>query len=375
MEAIVRDKIEKVILLASFLGFKDIVELILSTSKSGTCDATNENGFTPLMMATVANHHDIVDVLINGGCNLNLQDTEANSVLTMAAEYGRHHIVRALCEAEQGRQRGQGEVGKEKVNEAFLDMKSDGGLTALMRGAYKGHSNIVEILVEAGAQLDLQANDGMSAIALAAFQGHRGAVYVFIQHKANLDLQSNDGYTPLMCAAQNGHLMVVKALVDGGANVLMKEKRGRTALFLSASKGKLHVVKYLLKLKKTSEKGLESVPVQAEVGLELQDKSDMTPLLISIASGHTDVVRTLLQHGAALTAKWLGSALAMAKCNKHAEIVAMVQKEGRWRRRRPWLMFWSAFRKSAAGAESDSLSLQEEVLCFDWIGRKVASFL
>ncbi|KAJ1465229.1 ankyrin repeat-containing domain protein, partial [Baffinella frigidus] len=66
----------------------------------------------------------------------------------------------------------------------------------LLIAAAKGHQEVVQALVDAGA--DKEAPNKMR----------------------------DDGATPLSVAAQNGHLPVVRALVDAGADKNAKDKVG-----------------------------------------------------------------------------------------------------------------------------------------------------
>ena len=54
---------------------------------------------------------------------------------------------------------------------------------------------------------------------IAADEGHLEVVQFLVECGANKDQgRTNDGATPLFMAAQNGHLEVVRFLVESGAN-------------------------------------------------------------------------------------------------------------------------------------------------------------
>lgn len=66
--------------------------------------------------------------------------------------------------------------------------------------AVQGFTNIVEILLDAGANIDTQGDDGATALLVAAFFGREDTVRLLIDRGANQSLMNNDGTTPLVAA-------------------------------------------------------------------------------------------------------------------------------------------------------------------------------
>ncbi|MEM4366519.1 MAG: ankyrin repeat domain-containing protein [Candidatus Anstonellales archaeon] len=133
---------------------------------------------------------------------------------------------------------------------ANLDLQGNGGWTALMRAAWRGHEEFVKMLIKAGANLDLQGNGGWTALVWAAFEGNEGVVKMLIKAGANLDLQNNYGETALMRAADNGNEGVVKMLIKAGANLDLQDNYNYfrwTALMRAAENGHKKVVEVLAK--------------------------------------------------------------------------------------------------------------------------------
>lgn len=67
------------------------------------------------------------------------------------------------------------------------------GMTALMRAAYHGHSQVVRALVRRGADPNLARNDKFTALALAAFFGHTETVRILIEHGAKTEVITRCG--------------------------------------------------------------------------------------------------------------------------------------------------------------------------------------
>jgi len=102
--------------------------------------------------------------------------------------------------------------------------------TPLLAAAAKGHSEIVSLLIKAGASVDNPSSlskdfRGCSPLSLAALQGHAECVRVLLASGANPKLRSDDGTTALMLAKGMNHTEVVRLLEsyqDDGWNALGK---------------------------------------------------------------------------------------------------------------------------------------------------------
>ncbi len=95
------------------------------------------------------------------------------------------------------------------------------GATPLFQASQNGHTEVVQVLVKAGADLN-QSFKGATPLFQASQNGHAKVVQVLVHAKADLN-QSWNGATPLFQASQNGHAEVVEILVKkAGANPLIK---------------------------------------------------------------------------------------------------------------------------------------------------------
>lgn len=103
--------------------------------------------------------------------------------------------------------------------------------------AENGHLDVVQYLIEKGA--DVHAKDDM-ALRYAADRGHLGVVKYLVEHGA--DIRADDDWA-LRYAAQNGHLDVVRYLVGHGADIRAKNN---TALRMASMFNKLDVIQYLV---------------------------------------------------------------------------------------------------------------------------------
>jgi uncharacterized protein len=102
-----------------------------------------------------------------------------------------------------------------------------------MVAASCGHTNVIELLADAGANLDERNSYGWTALWYACAYGRLDAVGVLIRRGADPTIASRTGNTPLMSAAWNGCLPVITYLLDTGRNDLINARNheGATALF------------------------------------------------------------------------------------------------------------------------------------------------
>jgi uncharacterized protein len=125
------------------------------------------------------------------------------------------------------------------VNE--LDANQD---APLVIAAYKGYTEIVEKLLEAGA--DITAVDpGMKATALhaAAYAGRTEAAKVLIAYKIDIDKQGPyNGYTALHDAIWQNNIETAQVIIEAGANLEIKSKDGQTALDLAKARDRKQIV-------------------------------------------------------------------------------------------------------------------------------------
>ena len=142
---------------------------------------------------------------------------------------------------------------QEYIDKGFsVDEKSPHvGDTALLLATASGHRDIVELLLEHGANVDVQDNYGTTALMAAANRGNRDMVELLLEHGANPNKQMiATEYTPsdtaLIYAAARGQLDIVKLLLQHGADIDKPNDRGNTALAIAMIHKHPDVVKYLL---------------------------------------------------------------------------------------------------------------------------------
>jgi len=153
-----------------------------------------------------------------------------------------------------------------------------------MAAASGGHTHVVKLLLEAGADIEAMDQEGLTALMNAAENGTESTVAMLIQHGAQVDAASNAGFTPLIVAAAGGHSKACALLLDKDPTIISKtHSEGVDALMYAAAGGHAETVKLLL------ERGADPKRLHAHGGSAFMEAATF---------GSVDVMKILIQAGA-----------------------------------------------------------------------------
>jgi ankyrin repeat protein len=220
-------------------------------------------------------------------------------------------------------------------------------VTPITVAALLSHWELVEALVEGGAEAHAFDRGGYSALFVAAHDYPEGLLETFLSRKdtcRHIDSANMVGVTPLMMASaaavpllvkaganvnlvlgetgtallqacHGGFLEKVKALVEVGADERFADREGWTPLIRAAKKGHLHVVAYLLDRPGTD--------------IERHTVEGLNALDFACNSGHLEVAKLLVRAGARVnpqTSNRYGP-LAEAAYGGHLQVVKYLVEE------------------------------------------------
>ncbi len=117
----------------------------------------------------------------------------------------------------------------EKLAKKTNDIPDDKVLTPtpLHAAAARGHVEIVELLIKAGAVIDCRNELGETPLHLAATSE---VVQTLLKYGADIEAKDDKGETPIHEAVKYGNAEVVKALIAAGADVNAPDNEGLTPL-------------------------------------------------------------------------------------------------------------------------------------------------
>jgi ankyrin repeat protein len=112
-----------------------------------------------------------------------------------------------------------------------VDMQDEFGFTALMRAVQTGKEDLVELLLNNGADplKPNQFDSGDSALHYACEAGDLKTILVLLSFFPDVNIKNSEGLTPLMYAVQRKHLKIVKTLIKVKANPFLTDSSGCSA--------------------------------------------------------------------------------------------------------------------------------------------------
>jgi ankyrin repeat protein len=224
---------------AAYYGHRAVVKILLAAGADPNLlsddDGLGRAGMTALMLAVssffASNRHQVAQQLIAGGADVNQRGIGGKTAIMYAALAGSGYTecVEALLAAG-----------------ADLDLHDDLGHTVLSSVAAAENYPMFNLLMQAGASTaglesiqliqaagtgnvdrvkSLLANhvnldlDRGAAIGNAAAAGHTQIVELLIKAGANVNLRDKLGFTPIASAAYAGYGEIVQLLIDAGADI------------------------------------------------------------------------------------------------------------------------------------------------------------
>lgn len=183
----------------------DVAAITRLLAEGAAIDARDDTGATALLVATHADHRAAAEALIAAGADVNAKDRISDSPYLYAGARG--HLAILKLTLSHG---------------ADLTSLNRYGGTALIPAAERGHVETVRTLIAAGVSIDHVNNLGWTALLEAIILGdggeqHRQIVDLLIQAGADVNLADADGRSPLDHARMRGFAEIATALTAAGA--------------------------------------------------------------------------------------------------------------------------------------------------------------
>lgn len=113
--------------------------------------------------------------------------------------------------------------------------------------ADKGDTDMLNIMLDQGANPDLARRDGENPLMIAAAKGNSAMVGVLLAHKADPNEQDKNGETALIKAARLGNRDIVEKLIAAKADIDHQDYTGKSALGYAMDNRRQRVVQVLKK--------------------------------------------------------------------------------------------------------------------------------
>ncbi|MDX1917018.1 MAG: ankyrin repeat domain-containing protein [Rickettsiaceae bacterium] len=262
-----------------------------------------------------ANNIPKVIVLIEQGANVNAVDPGLDITLIKAAHKG-------YIEATGGR-----------VFDVSPIFACHYNRTALICAAYRGYTEMTELLLKSGADVNAADRYGKTALIEAAYNGYNEITRLLLNSGANFNAADRYGTTALMEAVSKGHTEIAALLLESGSDVNAADNNGKTALMNAAERSAMwnHFKDRGHKLNEGNT-ALDMINLLLQSGAEVNaaDNEGNTAFMYAVSRNNTKMIELLLQSGAEVNASNHNgrTALIEAASHGHTEITALLLGRG-----------------------------------------------
>ncbi|KAH8817009.1 hypothetical protein F5884DRAFT_748483 [Xylogone sp. PMI_703] len=194
-------------------------------------------GMTGLHIAARFNQLDTVEALLDQGVSIETRTLKGKTALHVAAETGNVNTLKLLH--RRGANLHATTIVKQQTRATsrmyLLENEPNRPVSSLgFRGASGGYESVLE-------------EDSEAAIHFAAYSGDKEVVQFLLNCGAEVDSRSSRGATPLHKALEGGREEITEVLIDSGADPNTTLLYGRTPLHFAAALGQKRAVDYLLR--------------------------------------------------------------------------------------------------------------------------------
>ncbi|KAF9766838.1 hypothetical protein IL306_000691 [Fusarium sp. DS 682] len=190
---------------ASMKGHLSIMRLLLDAG--ATVDDEADNLGTPFLVAVSEGQVEAANLLLDAGADLQARNQSNNyPVLMVASDRGHLNVVKAL------------------LDRPGVDVNAHGSFayTALHAAAASGHLEVVNHLINAGANINDVGGYYGSALQAAAYKGHQAVAEKLLDVGADPALDGGEYGIAIVAAAAQQHVDVVRMFIE--RNVVTKEQ-------------------------------------------------------------------------------------------------------------------------------------------------------
>ncbi|KAL9703022.1 hypothetical protein quinque_006540 [Culex quinquefasciatus] len=215
----------------------------------------------------------------------------------------------------------------------------------LLEAAARNDIAEVAKLLQKGVTPDATNMDGLTALHQCCIDDNAEMLNLLLDYGANVNAQDSERWTPLHAAATCGHLNLVKILIGRGANLLSVNADGNMPYdicddeealdYIEAEMSKRGVTQELIDETRAATEtkmlvDLQETAARQDGDLEVPDSAGATPLHIASANGYTRVVEFLLEQHVATDAvdHDLWTPVHAAACWGHLEVLEMLAQAG-----------------------------------------------
>ena len=235
-------------LVTALLDLVEDVDAIGTEVRSGYGHAVDFNGKTPLGVASLIGDDESASLLLDHGADPGITDNSGR----VASHFAVSPPPVSICRGWDSIPGMEAIVGRKRAilsRIGMLDATDDGGRTPLLLSLtlYRyQNGGLSEALLELGADPNIAANDGTTPLMAAVSNGHSSAVKALVSAGADMDATDAHGRTALHHAISWRDEKSARLLVKKGARFDIPDDTGKTAGEMAASAGMESVIELMV---------------------------------------------------------------------------------------------------------------------------------
>lgn len=293
------------------------------TTDQGVKYHQDQRKMTPLAIASVQGHLEIVRLLLGKGARIQYPG-DAVSTLILAASRDQADIVEALIHQHKARHPGNPQLTVEFISRRVPSSKN----TALHEAARLGAIRAVTKLLEHRAPF-LRADAGVGVFQRAAWDGRPQVVKTLVEHLErsskteciqNINALDDNGKSALIDAAERNRFNIFPYLLEHGADLKVRDKWGNTLLHYVSTRNHHDLARMLLAAWDKEDLGSKLA------WLVMTNNERKTGLQEAIRRHHYPTIRILLDAGAKVTPTYHRYCLVFNDRPRVDEIQALIRE-------------------------------------------------
>jgi ankyrin repeat protein len=240
----------------------------------------------------------IARAIASGKFQIDSQNSSAKKILLWASSNGSETLAKSLL------------VG----DPTLVDSRDFLNRTPLFLAAMEGSLEVIEVLLEAGADIDANRHDD-NALCIAISRGRKEIVALLLDKGANVNASTGSNNNAISVASSQGNKEMINLLLAKGANVNPMNAGCCAALQQASAKGHKEIVELLI------SRGAD---------VNAQGRFYGTGIQAASHGGHKEILKLLLDKGADVNVQGglYGNALQAASACGQKETVEFLLDKG-----------------------------------------------
>jgi hypothetical protein len=167
----------------------------------------------------------------------------------------------------------------------LLEIPDKMGNLPLQLAIIKNNQEMVELLIQLGADVNAKNDNSKTSLMLAAFYGNLNIVMILRQNNASYEIKDRSGMVAIHYAVDGGDPTTLEWMISDGADVNAKDDVNHwTPLLRAASVN--------------STADIARILIRYNAKVDVMDKQMKNPLMIATVNGNLPFVQVLVESGA-----------------------------------------------------------------------------